>query len=87
MDGAIEIDDLKSQIRLQREGLQFMQSVANKALSTCGVSAKEFESIAKENGHTVVWKGSVTLVGPFEITNQDSCIKKMEQVGLYSTRK
>lgn len=86
LDSAIEIDDLKSQIRLQQEGLQFLQSVANDALTSCRTTVERFETAAHANGHTVVWQGQVALVGPFRVTKQDSCVVKIEQVGLFYTK-
>lgn len=83
IDAAIEINDLKSQIRLQQEGIQFIQTVANDAFSSCESSVEQFEITAKKNGHAVVWQEETALVGPFKITKQDSCILKIEQVGLF----
>ena len=83
IDAAIEIDDLKSQIHLQQEGIQFIQTVANDAFSSCKTSVEQFEVTAKKNGHAVVWQGENALVGPFRITKQGSCITKIEQVGLF----
>ena len=83
IDAAIEIDDLKSQIHLQQEGILFIQSVANDAFSSCKTNVEQFEITAKKNGYAFVWQGETALVGPFRITKQDSCISKIEQVGLF----
>jgi hypothetical protein len=83
VDAALEIDDLKSQIHLQQKGMQFMQSVANDALSSCVTTISKFENISRANGFTVLWQDQVALVGPFRVTKKNSCVLKIEQVGLF----
>ena len=81
IDAAIEIDDLKSQIHLQQEGIKFIQTVANDAFSSCKTTVEQFEMTAKRNGHTVVWQGDTALVGPFRITKHDSCMRRVTASG------
>jgi hypothetical protein len=83
LDAALEIDDLKSQVRLQREALQFLQDVANDTLASCGTTVANFESTAARiNGRPVFWEGQIALVGPFKVTKKDSCVERIELVGL-----
>lgn len=84
-DQAAEIDDLESQISLQKDALRFMQSVSNSALSTCSVSVPAFEEMAKANGHnTVLWQNNAALVGPFRVKRKVGvpCVAEMQLVGL-----
>lgn len=83
LDAAIEIDSLKSQIQLQEESLQLLQSITNNALASCGTTVAAFEGIAvRMNGHSVFWEGQIALVGPFRVTKKDSCIERIELIGL-----
>jgi hypothetical protein len=83
LDSAIEIDDLKSQIRLQKESLVFLQAVADSSLSSsCTISIEQFETIAHANTRNVLWQKSIALVGPYRVSRNESCITKIELVGL-----
>ncbi|MRR08305.1 MAG: hypothetical protein EG828_15555 [Deltaproteobacteria bacterium] len=82
IDAAIEVDSLKSEIQLQKKGLQFLQGVANDALSSCRTTVAVFENTARLNGHSVLWQGETALVGPFKVTKANSCIERIEAVGL-----
>jgi hypothetical protein len=80
---AAEIDDLKSQIGLQKQALHFMQDVSNVAMPSCAVSVATFESVAKRNGRSVVlWQDQTALVGPFRIKRNASCVTELKLVGL-----
>jgi hypothetical protein len=83
-DQAAEIDDLKSQIGLQKNALHFMQDVSNRSMAACAFSVDAFEGVAKMNGHSaVLWQNQVALVGPFRVTRSTSCVTEMQLVGLH----
>ncbi|MER9934336.1 hypothetical protein [Mesorhizobium sp. M0088] len=74
LDPALEIDNLKEQIGLQRREMRFLSKMANMSFSSCHLRVADFEKFAKENGHEVSWSGDVALAGAFKVQRKDSCI-------------
>ncbi|MER9375962.1 hypothetical protein [Mesorhizobium sp. M0491] len=74
LDPALEIDNLKEQIKLQHRELRFLSNMANAGFSSCGLSVLNFEKFAKENDHPVLWEGDDGLVGGFKVHKKDLCI-------------
>lgn len=80
VDSAMEIDNLKEQIKLQRRELLFLQSITNSAFDFCQTNVVSFESAVRANGRDVLWQGDDALVGPFRVRKHDSCIVSIEAV-------
>lgn len=81
IDSAMEVDNLKEQIKLQRREMQFLQSVTNSTLSSCKITVADFELAVRANGREVLWRGDDALVGVFRIKkNPASCIVSIEAV-------
>lgn len=80
VDSAMEIDNLKEQIKLQRKEMHFLQNITNSALSSCKTTVASFESVVRANGRDVLWQGDDALVGAFRVKKKDSCIVSIEAV-------
>ena len=80
LDAGMEVDSLKSEIRLQKQEMHFLQSITNGSFSSCKTTVAAFESIVRENGRNTLWQGQVALVGPFRVKKKDSCIESIEAV-------
>jgi hypothetical protein len=83
LDFALEIDDLKSQVRIQKKSLVFLERLSNQALPSCSVSESNLKSIAESSGYT-----SVTLdkdkfsVGFFQGKKFGDCVTEIRLIGL-----
>lgn len=82
IEASLELDGLKSQVTLQREGMDFLETVANTSIENCSMSVAEFERIARTYSGGVTWQDNSGLVGPFRVTKKDSCIEGINLVGL-----
>lgn len=82
IDSAIELDDLRSQVLLQRKEFQFLQTVANESLtSACALPVERLEAIVESARNSIVsWQGNTALVGPYRVYEQGGCILKIELV-------
>lgn len=82
LDASLEISDLKSQVRLQRDGLNFLQSITNQSLQSCSIAVDDIKNIAREYKYEVWWDDKSFLVGPFKGIKNGSCIERIDMVGL-----
>lgn len=83
MDAALEIDDLKSQVNLQKNSLKFLAEVSNQSLMSCTLNAEKLELLAKEKQLPMRVEKQSIFIGSFEFTKDaNSCISKVEQVAL-----
>jgi len=82
IDSAMEVDNLKTHIQLQKKEMHFLQSIANSAFSFCKTSVSEFEAVVHANRRTVLWQGDEALVGPFRVKRNGTCIVSIEAIGL-----
>lgn len=83
IDAAMEIDDLKSQVRLQKEAIAFLEAVNDSSLSSCAVKVTNFEVVVKSSSYLLMtWDGDSSLVGPYRIKKHDACITEIKLVGL-----
>ncbi|RUW51075.1 hypothetical protein EOA32_17160 [Mesorhizobium sp. M1A.F.Ca.ET.072.01.1.1] len=74
LDPALEIDNLKEQIGLQRSELRFLSKMANMGFASCHLTVPDFEKFAKENEHAFLWEGDNGLVGGFKVQRKGACI-------------
>lgn len=81
LDSAMEIDNLKEQIKLQRKEMHFLQSITNDNFSSCKTTVANFEEVVHANGRQVLWQGEDALVGPFQVKRKNSCIVSIELGG------
>lgn len=80
LDASLEISDLKSQVRLQRDGLGFLQSITNQSLQSCSIDVDDIKKIAHEYKYEVFWDDQSFQVGPFKGIKNGSCIERIELV-------
>jgi len=83
VDASLEIDDLKSQIVLQKKSLKLLKDVSNQSLQPCALTIEKLDAIAKENDYPARHEKQSVLIGSFEFSKGlNSCITKVEQVAL-----
>lgn len=82
IDASMEIDDLKSQVKLQRNALDFLQSINDQTFKTCTINISELESLAKSRGYSIPhWNDGQASVGPFQVVRLDQCVSRIKLVG------
>jgi hypothetical protein len=83
LDKSLEVDDLKSQIILQKKSIIFLQAINKISVANCSVKKDDIEKIAKSVGYaTPGWGGRRVMEGPFQIDVQDQCITRINLIGL-----
>jgi hypothetical protein len=83
LDSALEIDDLKSQVKLQKKSIVFLERVSNQALSSCSVNASRLKSIAESSGYSgAVWEKDKFSAGFFQGKKVGECVTEIRLVGL-----
>ncbi len=86
IDAAIEIDDLKSQIHLQQEGIQFIQTVANDAFSSCKTSVEQFEVTAKKMDMQLCGKEKMRWLVHLGLRSKVHVLRKLSKWGCSITQ-
>ncbi len=82
LDSGMEVDDLKSQIKLQHRELIFLQGITNAAFSSAKLPVATFEESVRADGRDVRWQGNEALVGPFKVKRNENYIVSIVLVGL-----
>lgn len=83
VDASLEIDDLKSQVSLQKKSLKLLGDVANQSLHSCALTTEKLDAIAKNHDYPVRHEKQSVFIGSFEFNHGASdCITKVEQVAL-----
>ena len=82
LNQAMEIDDLRSHIQLQRKEFDFLLVIMNDALRhECSLSVDKFQQeVKKLRGRAVGWDNGIALVGPFRVMKKQSCLARIELV-------
>ena len=79
----MEVDDLKSEVRLQKEAVAFLEAVNNRSLASCAMKVTDFEQVVKVSAYApVTWHGDSSLVGPYQVKKSNECMTEIKLVGL-----
>jgi hypothetical protein len=83
IDASMEVNDLKSQVRLQKQAIAFMEAINDRTLLSCAVKVADFEVVVKASAYVpVTWYGDSSLVGPFQVKKRNECMAEIKLVGL-----
>ena len=80
VNSAMEIDNLKEEIKHQRREMHFLENITNSTLSPCKTTVSDFENVVRANGNNVLWQGDDALVGAFKIKRKGSCLVSINAV-------
>jgi hypothetical protein len=81
-DQAVEIDDLKDQIRVQRTEIQFFLNFLNGAFADCKFTVSDFTRYVEKSGDvTVHWRGDKGTFSWYEVTKKGECIQSIKVMG------
>lgn len=84
IEASMEVDDLKSQVRLQKEAIAFLEAVDDHSLSSCALKVPDLETVVVAKGiySPVAWNGDNSLVGPYRVKKRSECVIEVKLVGL-----
>lgn len=85
LDKAMEVDDLRSHIRLQNDAIEFLESVNNAALSSCSIKVEGLRALTNSSKYQYTglqWNEGRAQVGPFEVRRDGECVTEIKLVGL-----